>query len=84
MAKQMIKRADGSTSQAGLWDNIRNKAKQNKASGAKPKKPSSAMLKQEKKIKTMKSGGKISCWTGYKKEGKKMKGGKKVNNCVKK
>jgi hypothetical protein len=42
--KQMIKRADGSTSQRGLWDNIRA----NKGSG---KKPTAAMLKQEKKIK---------------------------------
>ena len=40
----MIKRADGSTSQRGLWDNIRA----NKGSG---KKPTSAMLKQERKIK---------------------------------
>ena len=40
----MIKRADGSTSQRGLWDNIRA----NKGSG---KKPTAAMLKQEKKIK---------------------------------
>ena len=43
MAKQMIKRADGSTSQRGLWDNIRAE----KGSG---KKPTSDMLKQEKKI----------------------------------
>lgn len=42
--KQMIKRADGSTSQRGLWDNIRA----NKGSG---KKPTKEMLKQEKKIK---------------------------------
>jgi hypothetical protein len=49
--KQMIKRADGSTSQRGLWDNLRNKAAKNKASGAKPKAPSKAMLSQEKKIK---------------------------------
>lgn len=42
--KVMIKRADGSTSQRGLWDNIRA----NKGSG---KKPTAAMLKQEKKIK---------------------------------
>lgn len=42
--KQMIKRADGSTSQRGLWDNIRNA----KGSG---KKPTAQMLKQEKKIK---------------------------------
>lgn len=44
MKKQMIKRADGSVSQRGLWDNIRA----NKGSG---KKPTAAMLKQEKKIK---------------------------------
>jgi hypothetical protein len=44
MAKQMIKRADGSYSQRGLWDNIRA----NKGSG---KKPTAQMLKQEKKIK---------------------------------
>lgn len=43
--KQMIKRADGSYSQRGLWDNIRA----NKGSG---KKPTAAMLKQEKKIKS--------------------------------
>jgi hypothetical protein len=41
--KQMIKRKDGSTSQRGLWDNIRA----NKGSG---KKPTKAMLEQEKKI----------------------------------
>ena len=44
MAKQMIKRKDGSVSQRGLWDNIRAA----KGSG---KKPTAAMLKQEKKIK---------------------------------
>lgn len=47
MAKQMIKRKDGSTSQRGLWDNIRA----NKGSG---KAPSKEMLKQEKKIKSKK------------------------------
>ena len=40
----MLKRADGSTSQRGLWDNIRAA----KGSG---KKPTAQMLKQEKKIK---------------------------------
>jgi hypothetical protein len=40
----MIKRADGSYSKRGLWDNLRA----NKGSG---KKPTAAMLKQEKKIK---------------------------------
>jgi hypothetical protein len=53
MAKQMIKRADGSTSQRGLWDNIRA----NKGSG---KKPTSAMLKQEKKIKAKKAEGGVT------------------------
>jgi hypothetical protein len=49
--KQMLKRADGSTSQRGLWDNIRAAAKKNKAAGKPGKKPTAAMLKQEKKIK---------------------------------
>jgi hypothetical protein len=40
----MIKRADGSTSKRGLWDNIRA----NKGSG---KKPTKEMLKEAKKIK---------------------------------
>jgi hypothetical protein len=45
MAKvRMIKRADGSYSRKGLWDNIRA----NKGSG---KKPTAEMLKQENKIK---------------------------------
>ena len=41
---EMIKRADGSYSKRGLWDNIR----ENAGSG---KKPTKEMLKQEKKIK---------------------------------
>jgi len=49
--KEMIKRADGSVSQRGLWDNLRKKAAQNKKTGAKPKAPTKAMLKQERKIK---------------------------------
>lgn len=40
----MIKRADGSYSKRGLWDNIR----ENAGTG---KKPTKEMLKQEKKIK---------------------------------
>ena len=47
----LIKRADGSMSKRGLWDNLRSKAAQNKKTGAKPKAPSKAMLTQEKKIK---------------------------------
>lgn len=42
--KEMIKRADGSYSQKGLWDSIRA----NIGSG---KEPTKEMLKQEKKIK---------------------------------
>ena len=34
-----------------LWKNIRNKAKENKRTGATPKKPTAEMLKQERKIK---------------------------------
>ena len=49
--KQMLKRADGSVSPRGLWDNIRSAAKKNKAAGKPGKKPTAAMLKQEKKIK---------------------------------
>jgi hypothetical protein len=45
MTKELLKRKDGSYSQRGLWDNIRD----NKGSG---KKPSKEMLKQEKKIKS--------------------------------
>jgi hypothetical protein len=51
MAKEMLKRKDGSTSQLGLWDNLRSKAAKNKAAGKPGKKPTAAMLKQEKKIK---------------------------------
>jgi hypothetical protein len=45
MAKEMIKRKDGSYSQRGLWDNIRD----NKGSG---KKPSKKMLEEGDKIKS--------------------------------
>ena len=31
-----------------------------------------------------KSATKKSCWKGYKKKGTKIKGGKRVNNCIKK
>jgi len=60
--KQMIKRADGSYSQRGLWDNIRA----NKGSG---KAPTKEMLKQERKIKKAKTG----AW--QRKEGKNPSGG---------
>lgn len=48
----MIKRADGSYSKRGLWDNIRA----NRGSG---KKPTKQMLAQEKKIKKKAYGGRI-------------------------
>ena len=41
---ELLKRKDGSSSRRGLWDNIRDNA----GSG---KKPTKAMLKEEKKIK---------------------------------
>jgi hypothetical protein len=50
-AKEMIKRKDGSTSQRGLYDNLRSKAAENKKTGNKPKAPTKKMLKQEAKIK---------------------------------
>ena len=49
--KEMLTRADGSRSRRGLWDNIRAAAKRNKAAGKPGKKPTAAMLKQERKIK---------------------------------
>ena len=45
--KEMIRRADGSMSERGLWDNIRD----TKGSG---KKPTKAMLEEAKKIKKKK------------------------------
>ena len=44
---ELLKRKDGSASKRGLWDNIR----ENKGYG---KKPTKAMLKQEKLIKSKK------------------------------
>lgn len=55
----MIKRADGSYSQRGLWDNIRA----NRGSG---KKPTKEMLEQERKIKRKYfDGGIFACDEGY-------------------
>lgn len=62
----LIKRADGSYSKRGLWDNIRK----NKGSG---KKPTPEMLKQEKKIKQAKNGSKTPAW--QRSEGKNPSGG---------
>ena len=49
--KELIKRADGSYSQRGLWDNIRAKAAKNERTGNIPKIPTNEMVKQEQKIK---------------------------------
>jgi hypothetical protein len=47
---EMIRRADGSYSRRGLWDNIR-------AAAGSGKKPTKEMLQQERKIKGMANGG---------------------------
>jgi len=44
--------------------------------------PNGHLIKKD--VTSLKNGGKISCWTGYVKKGTKKKGGKTVNNCVKK
>ena len=54
---EMIRRADGSYSPRGLWDNIRDNA----GSG---KKPTKQMLEQERKINSMQFGGLIKAQTG--------------------
>lgn len=46
----MIKRADGSYSQRGLWDNIRAAAARNRTAGKPGKEPSKEMLRQGEKI----------------------------------
>jgi hypothetical protein len=82
----MMKRADGSVSKRGLYDNLRKKAAENKRTGAKPKKVDdglrNSMAATERS--EMKNGGNISCWKGYAKKGTKTLKGKTVNNCVKK
>ena len=54
---EMIRRADGSYSPRGLWDNIRDNA----GSG---KKPTKQMLEQERKINSMQFGGLLKAQTG--------------------
>lgn len=48
--------------------------------------PNGPLIKKKGPFKdsTLKNGGKVKCWTGYVKKGTKKKGGKTVNNCVKK
>ena len=65
---------------AGKWDKINLTEK----SKAKTVKQGVASVRKWHRENPMKNGGKISCWTGYVKQGTKNKGGKTVNNCVKK
>ena len=65
---------------AGKWDKINLTEK----SKAKTVKQGVASVRKWHRENPMKNGGKISCWTGYVKLGTKNKGGKTVNNCVKK
>lgn len=80
--KKMLKRADGSYSQRGLWDNIRAKAAANKKAGKKGKAPSEDILEQEAEIKSKKKMGGKPNWLMESQElkfgGKKRMGGK---NC---
>jgi hypothetical protein len=66
---------------AGKWDKI-NLTKKSKAKTV--KQGVASVKKWHRENPTMKNGGKISCWTGYVKQGVKKKSGKTVNNCVKK
>jgi len=59
-----------------LWKNIRNKAKENKRTGATPKKPTAEMLKQERKIKAN-----SRMMGGMLPDMNKMKYGGKMKNC---
>lgn len=59
-----------------LWKNIRNKASENKRTGATPNKPTSEMLKQERKIKAN-----SKMMGGMLPDMNKMKYGGKMKNC---
>ena len=59
-----------------LWKNIRNKAKENKRTGATPKKPTAEMLKQERKINAN-----SKMMGGMLPDVGKMKYGGKMKNC---
>lgn len=62
----------------GLWANIHAKRKR----GEKPAKPGDKEYPKTLDIDEGKQRLDPKCWDGYKKQGTKMKGGKKVNNCV--
>lgn len=50
MGKRIMKKVNKLGVENSLWNNIRKKAEMNKKTGAKPKAPTSDMIKQEKKI----------------------------------
>ena len=62
----------------GLWANIHAKRKR----GEKPAKKGDKAYPKTLDIDEEKQRLDPKCWDGYKKQGTKMKGGKKVNNCV--
>jgi len=74
--KELIKRADGSYSQRGLWDNIRAKAKKNERTGKKSNEPTEKILKQAEKIKAN-----SKMMGGMLPDMNKMKYGGKMKNC---
>lgn len=74
--KELIKRADGSYSQRGLWDNIRAKAKKNKKTGEKRKEPTREIVEQGEKIKAN-----SKMMGGMLPDISKMKYGGKMKNC---
>ena len=63
----------------GLWANIHAKRKR----GEKPAKPGDKAYPKTLDIDEEKQRLDPKCWDGYKKQGTKMKGDKRVNNCVK-
>lgn len=67
----------------GLWDNIHAKRARIKAgSGERMRKPGSKGAPTDAAIKASQNEDTDPCWKGYKQIGMKMKGGRKVPNCV--
>ena len=67
----------------GLWDNIHAKRKRGEPKAKKGDKDYPKTLNVEGMKAARKNVGASTCWKGYKAKGTKMKGGKKVPNCVK-
>jgi hypothetical protein len=67
----------------GLWDNIHAKQERIKhGSGEHMRKPGSKGAPTDAALKASQNEAADPCWTGYKQIGMKMKGGRKVPNCV--